>query len=69
MQRDKMIGRIDMKAWRDRDVLIVRAVWPERGARWSKAKTTLLEAEMARVARFSGVGSVQFEQGWLRDPV
>lgn len=69
MQRDKMIGRIDMKAWRDRDVLNIRAVWPERGVRWSKAKTALLEAEMARVARFSGVGSVEFEQGWVRDPV
>jgi uncharacterized protein len=69
MQRDRLIGRIDMKAHRNRDVLNVRALWPERGVRWSRTKTALLESELNRVARFCEMGSVQFEPDWLRDPV
>ena len=69
LQRDRLIGRIDMKAQRDRGILNVRALWPERKTRWSRGKTTQLEAELSRVVRFCGLGSVQFEQGWLRDAI
>ncbi len=43
--------------------------WHPSKSRWSGAKTAQLEAELTRVARFGGLQSVQFEQGWLRDPV
>ncbi len=62
----RLIGRIDMKAFREQDCLVVRAVWPEKGVRWSAAKTTQLESELARVARLAGVTRVDFEQDWLR---
>ena len=62
----RLIGRIDMKAFREQDCLIVRAVWPEKGVRWSAAKTTQLDSELARVARLAGVTRVDFEQDWLR---
>jgi uncharacterized protein YcaQ len=63
----RLIGRIDMKAFRDQDRLTVRAVWPETGARWSASRTTQLESELSRVARLAGVSHVNFEQNWLRD--
>ncbi len=69
LQRDRLIGRIDMKARRDSGTLNVRALWPERKTRWTSAKTAQLESELARVIRFCGLQSVTFEPGWLRGPV
>ena len=69
LEGERLIGRIDMKAQRDRDCLVVKALWPERGSRWSAARTARLEAELARVARLAGVRDVVFETGWLREPL
>lgn len=63
----RLIGRIDMKAFRDRDRLIVRAVWPEKGVRWSAATTSQLNSELTRVARLANVKHVEFESHWLKD--
>ena len=63
-----MIGRIDMKAHRDEGTLRVRALWPERGVRWSDARTRRLEAELDRVRRFAGLDRVAFDADWLRAP-
>ena len=68
LERDRLIGRIDMKAFRDRDVLIVRKLWPERGVRWSPARTRRLEAELQRVMRLAGVAHLEFENDWLCEP-
>ena len=69
LQHDRLIGRIDMKARREHGVLNIRALWPERKNRWSNGKTAQLEAELNRVVRFCGLDRVQFENGWLRQPV
>ncbi len=66
MRGDRIVGRIDMKAERDREVLAVRAFWPEQGVRLSKAFLVKLEAELDRMRRFSGVAGVEFADGWLR---
>jgi hypothetical protein len=55
-----------MKAQRDRGVLAVRALWPERGARFGAGRTARLEAELDRIARFAGCERVEFLPGWLR---
>lgn len=62
----RLVGRIDMKADRDAGVLRVTALWPERDVKWSPARTRRLEAELERVARFAGLDSVSFADGWLR---
>lgn len=62
----RLVGRIDMKADRDADLLRVTAVWPEKGVKWGAARIRRLEAELDRVARFAGVGGVAFADGWLR---
>ncbi|KIC18282.1 MULTISPECIES: winged helix-turn-helix domain-containing protein [unclassified Leisingera] len=66
MEGTRLVGRIDMKADRDADLLRVTAVWPEQDIKWSAARTKRLEAELVRVARFAGVGGVFFADGWLR---
>jgi uncharacterized protein len=65
----RIIGRIDMKAFRERGTLQVRAVWPERGITFGPRRRARLEAELDRMARFSGCDRVGFDGGWLRDPL
>ena len=67
LEGDGLIGRIDMKAWRDEGVLRVRAFWPEAGVAMGKGRLARLEAELDRMARFAGCDRVEFDPGWLRD--
>ncbi|MDX5350404.1 MAG: hypothetical protein LPJ95_06840, partial [Paracoccaceae bacterium] len=62
-----MVGRIDVKAFRDAGALRVRAFWPEPGARLGKARRAKLEAELDRLARFAGCDRVEFLNGWERE--
>lgn len=68
LEGDRLIGRIDMKAQRDRGVLHVSALWPERSVRWSEARTRRLQSELDRVRRFTGLDDVEYASGWLKDP-
>tara|TARA_R110002049_G_scaffold117332_2_gene270596 strand:- start:187576 stop:188790 length:1215 start_codon:yes stop_codon:yes gene_type:complete len=69
LQGDRLVGRVDMKAFRDEDVLRVSALWPERGVRWGKGRCQAFEAEVQRLTALAGVSRVEFAEGWLRDPV
>lgn len=69
LEKDKLVGRIDMKAHRDQGVLRVRALWPERSVRWSKARDQRLLAELDRVRRFAGLDRVEFATDWQKQPV
>ncbi|ASP32277.1 winged helix-turn-helix domain-containing protein [Labrenzia sp. VG12] len=66
LEGDRLIGRIDMKSLRGEDRLHVRAYWPEQGVRTSKGRLAKLQAELERMARFSGCAEVTFETDWLR---
>lgn len=68
LEKDRLIGRIDMKARRDSGILSVKALWPERDVRWSETRTKRLDSELERVARFAGLDRVAFENDWLRAP-
>src|SRR5690606_13414303 len=68
MRGDTVVGRIDMKADRGCDRLVVRAFWPEARTRMSRGLIGALEAEIDRMRRFAGVGGTQFESDWLREP-
>ncbi|WP_370319761.1 winged helix-turn-helix domain-containing protein [Oricola sp.] len=65
LRGDRIVGRIDMKADRNADVLAVKKFWPEKGVRLSKAFLTELEGELDRVRRFAGVASIVFEDKWI----
>jgi uncharacterized protein YcaQ len=67
LEGDRLIGRIDMKAQRNEARLHVRAYWPEPGIRLSKGRLSKFQAELERMARFSGCAGVSFEPYWLRE--
>ncbi len=69
IEGERMVGRIDMKAQRDADLLQVTALWPERGVKWSDARIHKLESELQRVARFAGLSQVVFADNWLREAI
>ncbi|MGJ5619546.1 winged helix-turn-helix domain-containing protein [Sulfitobacter sp. MF3-043] len=68
LQGDRLIARVDMKAFRDADTLRVKALWPEPKVRWSNAKQRAFEAELGRLTHLAGVNELAFDDGWLRDP-
>lgn len=67
LEGDRLVGRIDVKAFRDAGALRVKAFWPEAGVSLTKARMAKLEAELDRLARFAGCGRVEFLNGWRRD--
>ncbi|GAA0782966.1 winged helix-turn-helix domain-containing protein [Roseibium denhamense] len=67
LEGSRIIGRIDMKAFRDQDTLRVRSFWPEAGIRMGKGRQRQLESEIARLATFSGCSKIDYQTGWLRD--
>lgn len=66
LQGDKLVGRVDMKAFRDADTLRIRALWPEGRANWNATRQRAFEGELERVKKLAGVEKIVFEDGWLR---
>jgi hypothetical protein len=67
MEGDRLVGRIDAKAFRDAGALRVKAFWPEAGVRLTKVRRARLEAELGRLAGFSGCERVEFMERWERE--
>jgi uncharacterized protein YcaQ len=66
LEGDRLVGRVDMKAERDRDRLHIKALWPERGVAFGRARMDRLQSALARTARLAEVSGISFEKGWLR---
>ena len=65
IEGERMIGRIDMKADRKAGTLNVRKLWWEPKVRASAGRMDKLASELARIARFAGVGEVVLADDWL----
>lgn len=61
LERDRFVGRIEIKADRSAGQLRVTQFWPEPGTRWSTGRHNRLAAELARLARLIGVSDVLWE--------
>lgn len=64
LEGNRFVGRIDMKANRRDGTLDVRRLWLEPGVRPSAGRLEKLDAELARLARFTGVERVVYLDGW-----
>jgi uncharacterized protein YcaQ len=64
LEGDRLVGRIDVKAFRDAGALRIRAFWPEAGVRLTRARAAKLEAELHRLAALAGCTVIEFAEGW-----
>lgn len=69
LEGDRLIGRIDAKAFRAVGALRVKGFWPEAGVKLTKVRRAKLEAELDRLAAFAGCGRVEFLDGWEREAI
>jgi hypothetical protein len=67
LEADRLIGRIDVKAFKADSILRIKAFWPEAGVRLTKARLASLQAELSRLARFTGCDKVEFLPDWSRE--
>ncbi|GAB5458436.1 MAG: crosslink repair DNA glycosylase YcaQ family protein [Henriciella sp.] len=58
LEGDRFVGRIEVKADRKAGELNVLSLWAETKVKWTPARATKLEAELARLARLAGVTDV-----------
>ena len=58
LEKDRLIGRIDMRAHRPKNELQVKRLWLEDGVRLTPAREARLAAELIRQSRLGGVGKV-----------
>ena len=64
LEGDRLVGRIDMKADRKAGTLDVKRLWWEPKVHASAGRLEKLEAELGRLAKFSGVDEVRYLDGW-----
>ncbi|WP_420860374.1 winged helix-turn-helix domain-containing protein [Algirhabdus cladophorae] len=50
----RMVGRVEVAADRKAETLKLVNLWPEKGVKWTMARTKKLDAELDRLARFIG---------------
>ena len=67
LEADRLIGRIDVKAFKSEATLRIKAFWPEAGVKLGSARLARLDAELGRLARFAGCERLEYLPGWQRD--
>ena len=60
LEGDRLIGRIDVKAHRDKGALIVRAFWPELGVEMTAQRRRDLEDELHRLVPFARCARLEY---------
>ena len=66
LEGDRLVGRIDMKAEREHERLVVRGLWLEPRLSLSRQRRARLEQELARQARLAGVRDIVFPPSALK---
>ena len=60
LEGDRFVGRLEAKADRDKGVLSIINCWPEPKVKWTAKRQEKLEAELTRLARFVGIGAIDW---------
>lgn len=60
LQGDRFVGRIEVKAERAKDLMTIHNLWAEDGIKWTDARQSKLETELARMAKFVGVKQIKW---------
>jgi uncharacterized protein YcaQ len=68
LEKDKLIGRIDMRANRKANTLEVKKLWLEKGKKLSQARSDRLSSELIRQARLVAVKDIEWSGSALALP-
>ena len=66
LEGSRLIGRIDFKFDRTRQVLGVRAIWPEANVRLGRERQKRLRAALERIGEFVGARDINYTPDWQR---
>lgn len=61
LERNSFVGRVDIKADRERDALVVLGLWPEAAVTWTPARAKGLDAELNRIRRYLSLGDICYD--------
>ena len=61
LQKDRFVGRIELKADRSKGEMYVTGFWPESGVKWPAARHKKLDTELARFARLAGLSQIEWQ--------
>ncbi|MFK7733899.1 MAG: winged helix-turn-helix domain-containing protein [Pseudomonadales bacterium] len=62
LEGDRFVGRVELKADKKNNTLTVLKIWSEANVKWTQARATKLEQELARLARMAAVEHVNSEK-------
>ncbi|MCF6302933.1 MAG: winged helix DNA-binding domain-containing protein [Devosiaceae bacterium] len=61
LEGTRFVGRIEIKAERDKGQMYITGFWPEPGVKWGRKRKESLGAELTRFARFVGIDNVDWQ--------
>lgn len=61
LERDRFVGRIELKAERARSHMRITGFWPESKVAWSKQRYEKLDREIFRFARIAGIKAIDWD--------
>jgi uncharacterized protein len=61
LESDRFVGRVELKADRQAGLLKVIQIWPEPRVKWTSDRERKLDAELARLARLIGAGTIEWQ--------
>jgi len=68
LEKDRFVGRVDMKRGPGGGNLEVTGLWLEPGLKLTPRRRAGLEDELGRLAGFVGAGAVRFADGFVKEP-
>lgn len=61
LEKDRFIGRIELKADRKANTLCVKKLWAEPGIKWTDGRTQKLSAELTRLSKLIGCKNITWD--------
>ena len=60
LEGDRFVGRVELKADRQKSILAVTQLWKENSVRWTADRAQKLESELNRLMRLVGAETLEF---------
>lgn len=61
LEKDRFVGRIELKADRAKGWMRVTGFWQEPGTKWGHARAAKLDRELTRFARLAGIKDIEWK--------